>query len=127
MLKSIKLRTLTPSVAPTCALSLVEATAVPNGSELKGSWPLKGSTAGGGAVEDPITAAEVGRELAEELLDMWEELPPEKGSFPPNSSSPVAGAEVTVGTDCMCVCVCVCACACVCAHMHAERRGYKHS
>lgn len=80
----------------TCVLSFV---ALPNKSELKGSWPLKGSTAGGGAAEVPMTAAEVGRELAEELLEMWEELPPEKGSFPPNSSSPVAGAEVELGTD----------------------------
>ncbi len=83
----------------------------PNGSALKGSWPLKGSTVGGGAVEETMMdAVEGGRELAEELLDMWEELPPEKGSLlPPNSSSPVADTEDADIVDySMCVHVCTC-------------------
>ena len=68
------------------------------GSELKGSCPLKGSTVGGAVAVVIPGAEEAGRDAAEELLDTWEELPPEKGSLLLNNSSPVVGAE-PVGTD----------------------------
>lgn len=66
-----------------------------NKSELKGSWPLKGSTVALVALVDAVVVVLVGGwELVEVLLARLKTLPvPAKGSLL-KRSSPVAGAEV---------------------------------